>query len=170
MEPAHACSLLPIAENGEMTFGQAAKGPGQRIGFGLEHTFRHWLHVCHPRIPSCFRCFSELPKETTKPAQFEPAPLPPCRDHANQTDHEEEHYRPRDHIRDAQRRVFEIRADLIEKLICNDQPGDFNYGDEPRFEMRQKPLLHHFSSSFLSGPRQRGGRGMAPFTVPVENG
>jgi hypothetical protein len=31
MEPDHACSLLPIAENGEMTFGRAAKGQANEL-------------------------------------------------------------------------------------------------------------------------------------------
>jgi hypothetical protein len=30
-EPAHACSLLPVAENGEMTFGRAAKGQANEL-------------------------------------------------------------------------------------------------------------------------------------------
>ena len=89
MEPADAFSLLPIAENDGMTFGRAAKCQANEIGFGLEHTFCHWLkHLYRLRSPIGSGSFSEFPKEPTKPAQFEPAPLSPCRDHAKQPDHE----------------------------------------------------------------------------------
>jgi hypothetical protein len=66
--------------------------------------------------------------------------------------------------------MLKTRADLIEELIGHDQSTCFAHGDEPRLEMRQKPLLHHFSSSFsVWNPEQAGGRGTAPFAVLVEN-
>lgn len=46
-------------------------------------------------------------------------------------------------------------ADLIEQLIRHDQGTGFTYGNEPRFEMREKPLLDHFSSSFLPDNQNR---------------
>jgi len=46
-------------------------------------------------------------------------------------------------------------TDLIEKLIRHDQRTGFTYGNKPRFEMREKPLLHHFSSSFLPENQNR---------------
>jgi len=42
-------------------------------------------------------------------------------------------------------------SSLIEYLVANDQSADLDHGEKPRFEVRQKPLFHHFSSSFLSG-------------------
>ena len=54
--------------------------------------------------------------------------------------------------------MFETRANLIEELIRDDQRTGFAHGNKPRLEMRQKPLLHHFS--FLLSvykPEQNGG-------------
>jgi hypothetical protein len=46
--------------------------------------------------------------------------------------------------------MLKSRANLVEELIAHDQRTGFAYGEKPRFEVRQEPLLHHFSSSFLS--------------------
>jgi hypothetical protein len=66
--------------------------------------------------------------------------------------------------------MLKTYANLIEELIAHDQRTGLTYGDQPRFEVRQEPLLHHFSSSFLPENRNRSeGACAALFAVPVEN-
>jgi hypothetical protein len=104
---------------------------------------------------------SSLPLATKppQPSQLETAPLSPCPDHAKQSDHKESYCRRHHHICDVERRIVKVRASLIEELIPNDHPADFAHGEKPRSEMRQKPLLHHFSASFFClEPEQTGGR------------
>jgi hypothetical protein len=67
--------------------------------------------------------------------------------------------------------MLKSRANLIEQLIPDDQRTGLAYGEKPRFEVRQEPLLHHFSSSFLSEHTQNRSEGAraALFAVLVEN-
>ncbi len=66
--------------------------------------------------------------------------------------------------------MLKSRANLIEKLIANDQRTGLAYGEKPRFEVRQEPLLHHFSSSFLPSNQNRlEGRWRSSFRVLDEN-
>src|SRR4029077_14204157 len=56
-------------------------------------------------------------------------------------------------------RILKVRASRIEELIPDNEPDDFRYGEEPRLEVCQEPLLHHFFSSlFCLEPEQIGGR------------
>jgi hypothetical protein len=64
---------------------------------------------------------------------------------------------------------LKVRASLIEELIPNNEPDDSNHGEEPRLEMCQEPLLHHFSSSFSVWNQNREeGASAALFAVLVE--
>src|SRR5437879_8022092 len=64
--------------------------------------------------------------------------------------------------------MLKPHANLIEQLVRHDQRTGFTYGDEPRFEMREKPLLHHFSSSFLPDTQNRAeGRSCGSLAVLV---
>jgi hypothetical protein len=67
--------------------------------------------------------------------------------------------------------MLKSRANLIEELIPDDQRTGFAYGEKPRFEVRQEPLLHHFSSSFLSEQTRTDRRALRAtlFAVLVEN-
>jgi hypothetical protein len=90
----------------------------------------------------------QLATKPPKTAQFEPAPLSPCPQPTEQADREESNCCRHHNINAVEGRILKVRASLIEELIPDYEPDDFTYGEEPRLEVCQEPLLHHFSSSF----------------------
>src|SRR5690348_13556983 len=102
-----------------------------------------------------------------KPAHFETAPLSPRPTCTKQRERKERDGCRRHDIGDVERRMLKPCADLIEKLIRHDQRTGFTYGNKPRFEMREKPLLYHFSSSFLPENQNRSeGRSCGSLCCP----
>src|SRR5260370_33556161 len=114
-------------------------------------------------------CLFKMPTRPPKPAQFEPAPLAPCPQPTEQADREESNCCRHHNIDAVEGRVLKVRASLIEELIPNNEPDDFSYGEEPRLEVCQEPLLHHFSSSFSVWNQNRHeDAGAALFAVLAE--
>ena len=149
-------SSLPIAENGEKGFGQAAKRQACTSCLLLDHISRYGScgSDCW-RTPSIFESLFQLATKPPKTPQFEPAPLSPCPQPTEQADREESNCCRHHNIDAVEGRVLKVRASLIEELIPNDQPDDFNHGEEPRLEVCQEPLLHHFYSSFSAWNQNR---------------
>src|SRR5438270_12822470 len=65
--------------------------------------------------------------------------------------------------------MFKPDESLIEQLIRHNQRTGFTHGDKPQFKTREKPLLHHFSSSFLSETRTDRRALVGSLAVLVEN-